>query len=35
MGGKALGIVFPAAVFAFSYVITYLLYRHFSKSQGK
>jgi hypothetical protein len=31
----ALGIIFPAAVFAVSYVITYLLYRHFSKSQSK
>jgi len=30
-----LGIIFPAAVFIFSYVITYLLYRHFSKGQGK
>jgi hypothetical protein len=35
MGGKALGIIFPAAVFIFSYVVTYLLYRHFSKSQDK
>jgi uncharacterized membrane protein len=35
MSGKMLGIFFPAAVFVFSYVITYLLYRHFSKSQGK
>lgn len=33
MGKYALGIFFPAAVFTFSYVITYLLYRHFSRSQ--
>lgn len=35
MSGKALGILFPAAVFIFSYAITYLLYRHFSKSQDE
>jgi len=35
VGGKALGIILPAAVFIFSYVITYLLYRHFSKSQDE
>ncbi len=28
---NALGILFPAAVFIFSYLVTYLLYRHFSK----
>jgi hypothetical protein len=31
----AIGIVVPAAVFILSYVVTYLLYRHFSKSQNK
>ncbi len=25
------GIVIPAAVFIFSFIMTYLLYRHFSK----
>jgi uncharacterized membrane protein len=25
------GIVIPAAVFAFSFFMTYLMYRHFSK----
>ncbi len=27
------GIVIPAAVFIFSFVMTYLLYRHFSKQK--
>jgi hypothetical protein len=31
----AIGIIVPAAVFILSYVVTYLLYRHFSKSQNK
>lgn len=31
---KIVGIVFPAAVLAFSYVVTWLLYRHFSKRSG-
>jgi hypothetical protein len=31
MRGHALGIIFPAAVFIFSYVLTYLMYRHFSR----
>ena len=31
----AIGIIVPGAVFILSYVVTYLLYRHFSKSQNK
>ncbi len=32
---SVIGIVVPASVFAVSYVITYLLYRHFSKGQDR
>jgi hypothetical protein len=28
------GILIPAAVFTFSFIMTYLLYRHFSKGGG-
>jgi len=35
MGKYALGIIFPAAVFIFSYTVTYLLYRHFSKGERR
>jgi hypothetical protein len=29
------GIIIPAAVFIFSFSMTYLLYRHFSKGEKK
>lgn len=29
------GIIVPAAVFLFSFTMTYLLYRHFSKGDKK
>lgn len=32
---SVIGIVVPGAVFIFSYVITFLLYRHFSKGQDR
>jgi hypothetical protein len=28
------GIIVPGTVFAFSFVVTYLLFRHFSRHQG-
>jgi hypothetical protein len=28
-----IGVVVPASVFVISYVVTYLLYRHFSKGR--
>ncbi len=32
MNNILLGIVVPGSVFLFSFVVTYMLYRHFSKS---
>lgn len=29
------GILIPAAVFIFSFIVTYLLYRHFSHPKGQ
>jgi len=35
IGHPALGIVIPAIVFAVSFLVAYLLYRHFSKELDK
>lgn len=34
MNNILLGIVIPGSVFLFSFVVTYMLYRHFSKTMG-
>lgn len=35
IGHPALGIVIPAVIFLISFLVAYLLYRHFSKTLDK
>jgi len=35
MNNLFFGIAIPALVFVFSFVVTYLLYRHFSKKENQ